>query len=113
MSSVLITSTMKSEPGVPLSRDGNGAAPVSAAATWAFGGSADGSLCCGSAAVAALAGRTGPLAAARGGFGGADGAAGAGGGGRGEEFSAVKLQACILFGHLVPLGIVWLSRPAH
>src|SRR5580693_9781157 len=64
MSSVLITSTMKSEPGVPLSRDGNGAAPVSAAATWAFGGSADGSFCCGSAAVAAVAGLTAPLAPA-------------------------------------------------
>src|SRR5580700_5765657 len=64
MSSVLITSTMKSEPGVPLSRDGNGAAPVSAAATWAFGGSADGSLCCGSAAVAALAEVTAPPAPA-------------------------------------------------
>src|SRR6202050_3841275 len=64
MSSVLITSTIKSEPGVPLSRDGSGAAPVSAAATWAFGGSADGSLCCGSAAVEALAGLTAPLAPA-------------------------------------------------
>src|ERR1700686_2998232 len=64
MSSVLITSTMKSEPGVPLSRDGKGAAPVSAAATWAFGGSADGNLGCSSAAVAALAGLTAPLAPA-------------------------------------------------
>src|SRR5580692_7858839 len=36
-----------------------------------------------------------------GGFGGVDGAAGAGDGGRGEEFSAVELHACILFGHLV------------
>src|SRR6202051_3567613 len=64
MSSVLITSTMKSEPGVPLSRDGNAPAPVSAAPTWAFGGSADGSLCCGSAGFAALAGLTAPLAPA-------------------------------------------------
>src|SRR5580704_11073073 len=64
MSRVLITSTMKSEPGVPLSRDGSGAAPVSAAATWAFGGSADGNLCGGSAVVAALAGLTAPLAPA-------------------------------------------------
>src|SRR6202451_362674 len=64
MSSVLITSTMKSEPGVPLSRDGRGAEPVSAAATWAFGGSADGSLCGGSAVAAALAGLTAPLAPA-------------------------------------------------
>ena len=36
-----------------------------------------------------------------GGFGGVDGAAGAGDGSRGEEFSAVEPQACILFGHLV------------
>src|ERR1700740_3302844 len=64
MSSVLITSTMKSEPGVPLSRDGSGAAPVSAAATWALGGTADGGLCCGSAPVAAWAGLTAPLAPA-------------------------------------------------
>ena len=49
------------------------------------------------------------------GFGGADGTAGAGNGGRGEEFSAVELHACILFGHLVsPWHRAWSVAPcAH
>src|SRR5580692_6062507 len=63
MSSVLITSTMKSEPGGPFSADEAGAcgAPVSAAATWAFGGKADGKRCsgCGVAELAAIAAVTG------------------------------------------------------
>src|SRR5580658_3127282 len=98
MSSVLITSTMKSEPGVPLSRDGSGAAPVSAAATWAFGGSADGSLGCGSAAVADLAGLTAPLAPA--------------------TAAAVRNLRRFSFGLVSflgissPLGIAWFSRRA-
>src|SRR5271168_2326990 len=62
MSSVLMTSTMKSEPGVPLSREGIAGVPVSAAATWAFGGSADGNRCCACGAVAASAGLTAPAA---------------------------------------------------
>src|SRR5262245_66205052 len=43
MSSALMTSTMKSEPGVPLIRDSSfGGVPVSAAATCMLGGSAEG-----------------------------------------------------------------------
>src|SRR5262245_52684011 len=43
MSSVLMTSTMKSEPGTPLIRDCSfGGVPVSAAATCMLGGSAEG-----------------------------------------------------------------------
>src|SRR5208282_2329915 len=64
MSSVLMTSTMKSEPGVPLSCDGICGVPFSTAATWAFGGSADGNRCCASGAVADLAGVTAPVAPA-------------------------------------------------
>src|SRR5580704_19178881 len=96
MSSVLITSTMKSEPGVPLSRDGKGAAPVSAAATWAFGGSADGSLGWGSAAVAALAGLTAPLAPAT--------AAAV------RNFRRLSFRLASFLGISSPLGIVWLLR---
>src|SRR5271170_507256 len=62
MSSVLMTSIMKSEPGVPLSRDGITGAPVSAAATWAFGGRADGRRA--GVAVAAAAGLAAPAAPA-------------------------------------------------
>src|SRR5271169_1833416 len=71
MLSVLMTSTMKSEPGGPLSVDGVGACgvPLSAAATWALGGSADGRRCSGcgaaeAAAIAAAAGGTLPAAPA-------------------------------------------------
>src|ERR1700716_2603120 len=42
MSSVLITSTMKSEPGTPPIRGNSFGVPVSAAATCILGGSADG-----------------------------------------------------------------------
>src|SRR6185295_6577787 len=42
MSSVLMTSTMKSEPGMPLTRASSRGVPVSAAATCAVGASADG-----------------------------------------------------------------------
>src|SRR5262245_15921349 len=42
MSSVLMTSTMKSDPAGALVTGSVGGVPVSAAATWAFGGSADG-----------------------------------------------------------------------
>src|SRR6267154_3830724 len=42
MSSVLITSTMKSEPGTPPIRGSSFGVPVSAAATCILGGSADG-----------------------------------------------------------------------
>src|SRR5271168_1444290 len=62
MSSVLMTSTMKSEPGVPLSRDGMTGVPVSAAATWAFGGNADGRCCGVCGAVEAAADFTAPAA---------------------------------------------------
>src|SRR5262249_3487002 len=42
MSSVLMTSTMKSDPAGALLTGKAGGVPVSAAATWAFGGRADG-----------------------------------------------------------------------
>src|SRR5882672_605399 len=55
MSSVLMTSTMKSEPGMPLTLASSRGVPVSAAATFAEGGSADGAR--GSGLSAAPAGR--------------------------------------------------------
>src|SRR5258706_9625101 len=44
MPSVLITSTMKSDPGVPLPRAGSRGVPVSASAAFPEGGSAEGAL---------------------------------------------------------------------
>src|ERR1700691_1290479 len=68
MSSVLMTSTMRSEPGLPSLLAGISGAPVSAAATCALGGSADGrrGSGCTAAGVAAAAatGGTVPAAAA-------------------------------------------------
>src|ERR1700719_2141477 len=99
MSRVFISSTMKSEPGVPLSRDGNGAAPVSVAATRAFGGSADGSFCWGSAAAAAVAGLTAPLAPAT--------AAAV------RNLRRLSFTLASFLGILSPLGMAWSSRPAR
>src|SRR5260221_5236360 len=68
ISSVLITSTMKSEPGVPPMRDVDNSfgVPLSAAATCAVGGSAEGRLgaALAEAVVAACAGGTADAAPA-------------------------------------------------
>src|ERR1039458_7615166 len=67
MSSDLITSTMKSEPGVPLVFSRTWGTPVSVAATRAVGGSTDGRLALGASVgveVSATAGATADAAPA-------------------------------------------------
>src|SRR5438093_7409577 len=64
MSSVLITSTMKSEPGTPPTRGRSFGVEVSAAATAAVGGSAEGRGVAASAVGASAARATGVMAVA-------------------------------------------------
>src|SRR5882762_1058357 len=61
MSSVLITSTMKSDPGMPLTRASSRGVPVSASAALPEGGSAEGAL---GACATTSAERTGAIAVA-------------------------------------------------
>src|SRR5258705_941166 len=64
MSSVLITSTMKSGPGVALTRASSRGGPVSASAALPEGGSAEGALGALGACATMSAGRTGAIAVA-------------------------------------------------
>src|SRR5260221_13354033 len=64
MSSVLITSTMKSDPGVPLTRASSRGVPVSASAALPEGGSAEGALGALGACATRSAERTGAIAVA-------------------------------------------------
>src|SRR5882672_5629034 len=64
MSSVLITSTMKSDPGVPLTRASSRGVPVSASAALPEGGSAEGALGALGACATRSAERAGAIAVA-------------------------------------------------
>src|SRR5258706_2116043 len=64
MSSVLITSTMKSDPGMPLTRASSRGVPVSASAALPDGGSAEGALGALGACATRAAERTGAIALA-------------------------------------------------
>src|SRR5258706_11676953 len=64
MSSVLITSTMKSDPGMPLTRASSRGVPVSASAALPDGGSAEGALGALGACATRSAERTGAIAVA-------------------------------------------------
>src|SRR6266853_3360416 len=64
MSSVLITSTMKSDPGMPLTRASSRGVPVSASAALPDGGSAEGALGALGACATRSAERTGAIALA-------------------------------------------------
>src|SRR6266850_7296802 len=63
MSSVLITSTMKSDPGMPLTRASSRGVPVSASAALPEGGSAEGALGALGACATRSADRAGALIA--------------------------------------------------